>query len=107
MKASFELKALVNPGYVITTDSFIIEISDNNDNPIVRTSGGIVYTTTPGEIYVQSWYASNRLVSALSEITFSIQPRNPTPTSDVRIILYLPSDDFEGVPDPCAVTYYN
>lgn len=97
----------MNPGYVITSDSFIIEISDVDDNPIVRTSGGIVYTTTPGDVMIQSWYASNRLVSAYSEISFSLQPLNPTPNSDVRVILYLPKEDFEEIPDPCIVTYYN
>jgi len=51
-KASFELQSLINPGYVITSDSFYIEIADVNGNQIVRTSGGLAYTTKPGKIFV-------------------------------------------------------
>lgn len=51
-KASFELQSLINPGYVISSDSFYIEIADVNGNQIVRTSGGLAYTTKPGKIFV-------------------------------------------------------
>ena len=50
-KASFDISALVNPGYVITSQSFQISISDIDSNPIVETSGGIDYTTTPGALF--------------------------------------------------------
>ena len=78
-----EIEALINPGYVVTSESFFVEIADTNDNAIVRTSGGLVYTTTPGEVLIQPWYASNRLVSAYSQLTVSLQPINPSPTADV------------------------
>ena len=66
------MKSFVNPGYVITSDSFFIEIRDKDGNKIVETTGGMVYTTTPGAIQVKDWYASNRLVSAFSELTFAV-----------------------------------
>jgi len=107
VKAVFELSALVNPGYVTTSESFFLEVSDANDNKIVKTSGGMVYTTSPGSVKVNSWFASNRLVSALSDITFSVQPFNPSPAADVQIKLYLPREDFEEVPSPCKVVFTN
>ena len=97
----------MNPGYVITSDSFFVRIRDIDGNEVVHTSGGMVYTTTPGTMNVGDWYASNRLVSALSEITFSVQPLNPTATKDVQIKLILPTEDFELLPDPCEMEYYN
>jgi hypothetical protein len=77
-KATFEIRSLRNPGYVTTSESFYIEFSDRNGNKIVNTTGGLVYKTTPGTIQVQQWFASNRLVSSQSEITFSVQPLNPS-----------------------------
>ena len=47
-----EIEALINPGYVVTSESFFVEIADTNDNAIVKTSGGLVYTTTPGEVLI-------------------------------------------------------
>ena len=52
VKASMEIEALINPGYVVTSESFFVEIADTNDNAIVKTSGGLVYTTTPGEVLI-------------------------------------------------------
>lgn len=106
--ATFELKNFKNPSYVITSDSFYLEINDKDGNKIVETTGGMVYTTTPGTMKVGDWYASNRLVSAFSELTFSVQPLDPTVSSNVQVKLSLPSEDFEVLPDdPCDVSYHN
>ena len=72
MAATFELKSLLNPGYVITSESFYLEIRDRNGNKVVKTSGGMVYTTTPGTIDVPEWYSENRMVSFPSELTFAL-----------------------------------
>ena len=85
MKAYFELDGFLNPGYVITSESFAFKIVDANGNKVVQTSGGMVHTTTPGTMNVRDWYASNRLVSALSEIQFAMQPLNPSLSPDVQM----------------------
>ena len=73
-KATFKIRNLVNPGYVMTSESFYLEFSDVNGNPIAKTTGGLVYKTTPGSIFAQdlAWLASDYLISAPSEITFSL-----------------------------------
>ena len=50
-KATFKIRNLVNPGYVMTSESFYLEFSDANGNQIAKTSGGLVYSTTPGTIF--------------------------------------------------------
>ena len=97
----------MNPGYVITSESFKIEISDKDGNRVVKTTGGMLHTTTPGSMIIRDWYASNRLVSSLSELTFSVQPLDPTSSSDVQLKLRLPEADFEELPEPCVVSYHN
>jgi hypothetical protein len=99
-KATFNIKNLTNPGYVVTSDSFAFEFSDIDSNAIAKTSGGIVYTTSPGSMYAQDlkWYASDYLISAPSEITFSLQPEHHTLTADVMIAITLPEEDFEELP---------
>ena len=67
----------------------------------------MVHTTTPGSMVVKDWYASNRLVSTPSELTFVVQPLDPTSSSNVQIRLKLPQEDFEVLPDPCVVSYHN
>ena len=68
-----------------------------------------MHTTTPGTILVKEgkWYASNLVVSALSELTFSVRPLDPTSSANVQIKLKLPSEDFEELPDPCEISYHN
>ena len=96
-KATFNIRNLVNPGYVMTSDSFFLEFSDVDGNKIAKTSGGLVYTTTPGTIFAQdlAWSATDYLISAPSEITFSLQPEHYTATEDVMIGITLPKEDFE------------
>ena len=72
VKASFDLQSLVNPGYVMTSDSFEIIIYDIDMNPIVKASQNIDYSTTPGELLVFPWIPANREVSAMTEVIFSI-----------------------------------
>ena len=105
--ATIKISSLRNPGYVITSDSFYLEIRDANGNKVVKTSGGMVHTTTPGTIDVPEWYSENRLVSFPTELTFSLQPTNPTQSDIVQIKLGMPPEDFEVLPDPCAITYNN
>ena len=98
--ATFNMKNLTNPGYVVSSESFKFEFSDIDGNGIAQTSGGIVYTTTPGRIFAQDlqWYASDYLISAPSEITFSLQPEHHTLTENVMIAITLPPEDFEELP---------
>ena len=42
-KATFNIRNLVNPGYVMTSDSFFLEFSDIDGNKIAKTAGGLVY----------------------------------------------------------------
>lgn len=85
----------------MTSESFYAIFKDASGNAIAETSGGMVYTTTPGSMNVPAWFSSNRQVSAPAEITFALQPLNPTQATQVQIILYLPLSDFEVLPDPC------
>ena len=69
----------------------------------------MTYTTTPGTMFAQDlqWYAANRLVSANSEITFAIQPANPSQSGNVQIKLAMPAADFEELPEDCEIIYQN
>ena len=74
---------------------------------IASSNEGLTYSTTPGSMNVDSWYALNRLILNLSEIQFSIQPLNPTSSNDVQIRVTLPPSDFELLPQPCQLAFKN
>ena len=107
--ATFRIKSLVNPKYVMTSESFYVEFSDINGNAIAKTTGGLTYTTTPGTIYAQEfdWFPSDYLISAPSEINFLLQPEHLTETEDVMISITMPKEDFETLPDACIMEFYN
>lgn len=48
--STLEFKMLQNPTLVKTTNSFLIEVQDENSRGIALLTSGLVYTPTPGKV---------------------------------------------------------
>lgn len=104
--AFFDISHIRNPGYVISSDDFKLTFTDEDENQICSTEGGLSYTTTPGELLIGDFTVTNPLVSGTTAILFEFQPHHQTETKDVQITITLPPEDFT-LPSSCELQQSN
>ena len=70
---------------------------------IFQTTRSLTFTTTPGGINTQKWYAGTEVVDEMSTLLISVQPLSPTYSADAQLIVQFPLEDFPDPFGPCEL----
>ena len=106
--AFFNISKLMNPHYVmVEPESFRVEFRTAEDNPIFSANHGLTYNTLPGQIKDEFWPVSFLTVDTLTSVRFVVQPLEKTVSSDVKVTIEMPPEDFPDLPEICNLEDLN